>query len=195
MLTNIIVLVIAHILTLWAFRAWLNSDQFDKVAYSPKLMRTIALRTALLYILLGAVCWLFAENALILLLMIVAASLLLLSFGVFAAYDLAESVIGFYSFLFRWILGFPPEELWISPMKEYKHPDTQPAHLIGKSGFTQSPLRPVGNVCIDNQKYEAVSDSGFIEKDTPVSVIAVKNNTLIVRIDPIKNPVNPVNPV
>jgi len=173
--------MIAYILSLWVFRVWLSSDCFEKVAYTPKLMRTIALRTALLYLLLGLICRVFELNAFILLLIIVLVSLLTLVFIVLGLDINALIMIELYSFLFHWILGFPPKELWISPNKIYKHPDNQPTHLIGKSGFAQTPLRPVGNVCVDNQKYQAISESGFIEKDTPISVISVRNNDLIVR--------------
>ena len=43
--------------------------------------------------------------------------------------------------------------------------------LVGKKGQAISILAPTGLVLIDGQSYEAHSQSGFIEKGTPVEVI------------------------
>ncbi len=60
---------------------------------------------------------------------------------------------------------------------------TQPVglvHLIGMEGFVVSVLRPGGKVDVSGKTYEAVADTGMIEKDTPVLVKSVKGYTLVV---------------
>ncbi len=53
--------------------------------------------------------------------------------------------------------------------------------LIGKSGITLSSLRPMGNVEIDNEVYEASSLVGYIEKGESVVVTGIENSVLIVK--------------
>jgi membrane-bound serine protease (ClpP class) len=60
---------------------------------------------------------------------------------------------------------------------------TQPvglSHLIGVEGLVVSVLRPGGKVEVAGKTYEAVADTGMIEKDTPVRVKSVKGYTLVV---------------
>lgn len=47
--------------------------------------------------------------------------------------------------------------------------------LIGKEGIAATVLRPSGKVTIDNELYDAVSGSGFIEKDTKVIIVHFEN--------------------
>ena len=51
--------------------------------------------------------------------------------------------------------------------------------LIGKQGKAAASLAPTGLVMIDEQNYEARSESGFIEKGTPVKVVEQTNLELI----------------
>lgn len=53
--------------------------------------------------------------------------------------------------------------------------------LIGKGGVALSTLRPVGNVEIDNEVYEASVPVGYIEKGERVVVIGMENSVLIVK--------------
>lgn len=52
--------------------------------------------------------------------------------------------------------------------------------LIGKEGVAATVLRPSGKVSIDGESYDAVSDSGFIEKGTPVKVVKFENAQIYV---------------
>lgn len=47
--------------------------------------------------------------------------------------------------------------------------------LIGKEGIAATVLRPSGKVLLDGQLYDGVSESGFIEKGTPIRVIRFEN--------------------
>lgn len=62
------------------------------------------------------------------------------------------------------------------------HKDLEDAHsspsltpLIGKEGTAFTVLRPSGKVMIDNELYDGISDSGFIEKGTKVKVVRFEN--------------------
>lgn len=52
--------------------------------------------------------------------------------------------------------------------------------LIGKEGLAATVLRPSGKVAIDDETYDAVSDSGFIDKGTPVKVVKFENAQIYV---------------
>ena len=43
--------------------------------------------------------------------------------------------------------------------------------LIGKEGTAATVLRPSGKVSIEGELYDGVSESGFIEKGTPIKVV------------------------
>ena len=47
--------------------------------------------------------------------------------------------------------------------------------LVGKTGKAMTVLRPSGKVMIDNEMYDAVSNQGFIDSGTTVTVVKVEN--------------------
>lgn len=53
--------------------------------------------------------------------------------------------------------------------------------LIGKIGTVAKPLRPVGICQFDEKKVTCVSETGFLEKGTNVTVIDVEGNKITVR--------------
>ncbi|MCX7744812.1 MAG: nodulation protein NfeD [Flavobacteriales bacterium] len=53
--------------------------------------------------------------------------------------------------------------------------------LIGKQGVAISTLRPVGNIEIDNEVYEASVPVGYIDKGEAVVVTGIDNSVLIVK--------------
>ncbi|MCC8142613.1 MAG: nodulation protein NfeD, partial [Tannerellaceae bacterium] len=54
-------------------------------------------------------------------------------------------------------------------------------NLIGAEGVAATVLRPSGKVSIGGELYDGVSDSGFIEKGTPVKVIRFENAQIYVQ--------------
>lgn len=54
--------------------------------------------------------------------------------------------------------------------------------LVGKQGKTRTDLRPSGKVTIDGVVYDAVSESGFIPKDTVVEVLRYEMGQLYVSV-------------
>ena len=55
--------------------------------------------------------------------------------------------------------------------------------LIGQTGVATTVLQPSGKADIANQSYGVRSQSGFIKAGTPVRVVAVESNQLIVQAD------------
>lgn len=54
--------------------------------------------------------------------------------------------------------------------------------MVGSTGTAVSILRPSGKIEIDNDLFDAIAETGFIEKGTKVLVIGVSNTQLIVRM-------------
>ena len=53
--------------------------------------------------------------------------------------------------------------------------------LIGREGVVSTELKPAGHILIDGQLYQALSETGFIEKGNSVKVVGGKGSHLIVR--------------
>jgi membrane-bound ClpP family serine protease len=53
--------------------------------------------------------------------------------------------------------------------------------LVGSAGTVVSALRPAGKATIDGKRVDVVSDSEFIARDTPVTVVAVEGGRVVVR--------------
>jgi membrane-bound serine protease (ClpP class) len=58
--------------------------------------------------------------------------------------------------------------------------DARLGTLIGAIGVADTPLRPSGNINIDNHIYDAKSEFGFIDKGTQVTVTRFENSQLYV---------------
>ena len=54
-------------------------------------------------------------------------------------------------------------------------------NMTGKSGKAFTMLRPAGKVEIDNEVFDAVAESGFIDKGEDILVVNYENAQLIVR--------------
>lgn len=54
-------------------------------------------------------------------------------------------------------------------------------YLMDKDGITISELRPTGFIEIDGEKYDALSEGGFLLKNTPVKVVKVEGSKIFVR--------------
>jgi len=60
--------------------------------------------------------------------------------------------------------------------------DSQQQMMLGVSGIAASILRPAGKIDIDGEIYDAVAETGYISKGTPVEVIGMSNTQLVVKI-------------
>ncbi len=54
--------------------------------------------------------------------------------------------------------------------------------MVGKRGTALSDLRPAGHVSLEGKRYQAVSRTGYIEKDSEVEAIAGEGAHLIVKL-------------
>ena len=58
-----------------------------------------------------------------------------------------------------------------------------PGHLIGKTGVAHTPLRPAGIAELDGMRLNVVTEGDYIEKGTPVRVVRVAGNRIVVAVD------------
>lgn len=63
----------------------------------------------------------------------------------------------------------------------YTISDNKYAQMLGKTAIAHTILRPAGKIEIDNQVFDATSESAFIEKGTSVIVTHYQNGQLFVR--------------
>ncbi len=82
----------------------------------------------------------------------------------------------------EWSFGFPTLILTPSPQSD-THSSKLKSELIGVVGITTSPLRPSGDIKIDEQELLAISDDGrLIEVGTQIVVTGIRNGRASVRI-------------
>ena len=67
-----------------------------------------------------------------------------------------------------------------SPEAGYRAP-ADFSHLVGKKGVALTPLRPAGTVIIDEQRYDVVSDGGFIGANSSIEVVKSEGTRVVVR--------------
>lgn len=82
----------------------------------------------------------------------------------------------------EWAFGFPQLVLHPTRQVEDSGPTNCEHSLLDKSGTTLSPLRPVGEACIEGTTVTVGSDDGcLIEASTHVIVTSYRNGRLYVR--------------
>lgn len=65
--------------------------------------------------------------------------------------------------------------------KDFKSYDDSQQWLNGRTGTAHSDLRPAGIALIDGKKIDVVSEAGFVVRGSPVKVIEVTGNRVVVR--------------
>ena len=53
--------------------------------------------------------------------------------------------------------------------------------LVGRSGRTITPLRPAGTAVIDGERYDVVSEGGFVDPERLITVVRVEGTRVVVR--------------
>ena len=53
--------------------------------------------------------------------------------------------------------------------------------LIGREGVAHTFLRPAGTAVVDGKRLDVVAESGMIESGSPVRIVAVQENRIVVR--------------
>jgi membrane-bound serine protease (ClpP class) len=61
------------------------------------------------------------------------------------------------------------------------HTDHPYGELLGKTGITETKLRPSGMILVDGKRFSAVADGEFMDENTPVRVIRTEGNRIVVR--------------
>jgi hypothetical protein len=74
----------------------------------------------------------------------------------------------------------------VLPMEDPRHVLPQ---LIGRIGRAKTLMLPGGTVLIDGRIYEAISEGTSIDENTPVRVVQVRHNRLVVR--QVEGPLSP----
>lgn len=65
--------------------------------------------------------------------------------------------------------------------RDFKSYDNHLDALLGQSGVAHTDLRPAGIALIGQQKIDVLSEAGFVTRGTPVKVIQVAGNRVVVR--------------
>jgi len=66
-------------------------------------------------------------------------------------------------------------------LDESKSYDDERNSLVGLTGVAVTDLRPAGTAKIDGKRVDVVTEGGFVEKDSPVSVVEVEGSRIVVR--------------
>ena len=86
---------------------------------------------------------------------------------------------------FLWFKFFPRTKagkrlLAENDAQEWRSYDPEYEKLLGQSGEAQTILRPSGKVMINGKKYDVVTQGEILEAGTPVKVIEVEGNRIVV---------------
>lgn len=57
-----------------------------------------------------------------------------------------------------------------------------PKELIGRTGIAATDLKPSGHILVDDRPFQALSKTGYIDKDTPIQILGGQGSHLIVKI-------------
>ena len=65
-----------------------------------------------------------------------------------------------------------------------KSPESAAPHrLVGVKGVAETPLRPAGRATVDGVRMDVVTEGGYIDAETPLRVIEVSGNRVVVRAE------------
>lgn len=86
---------------------------------------------------------------------------------------------------YAWIRLFPKSSIGQKMTltvdgKAFKPTDFQQA-LLGKTGITQSELRPAGYALIEGKRIDVVSEGGIVDSNMPVRIVKIEGTRVVVR--------------
>ncbi|MCE7794254.1 nodulation protein NfeD [Salipaludibacillus sp. CUR1] len=90
------------------------------------------------------------------------------------------------SYLFTKV--FPKRNMWdkmllkdkLSSEHGYNSMNETYQDLVGKTGLTKTPFRPIGTIEVDGKLYSATADNQWLKEDTKVKVISVDGTRIVV---------------
>lgn len=105
-----------------------------------------------------------------------------------AAYIVSAVLVVGISAFFVLIKVFPNSRLWknltlhMSSTSDKGYvSNTTHESLLGREGEAHTTLRPAGTARFDDMYRDVVTEGGFIEKGTPIRVVAVEGGRIVVR--------------
>lgn len=80
------------------------------------------------------------------------------------------------------ILQVPPETRYTGASTRFagRHVPVPPAELVGRRGVAATDLRPAGIMELDGERLDVVTEGAFVRRGTPVRVIEVGGNRIVV---------------
>jgi membrane-bound serine protease (ClpP class) len=73
------------------------------------------------------------------------------------------------------------KKMFLAETQSARAQSKQPNDWIGHEGVAQTVLRPAGAALIDGQRLDVVAESGMIESGSPIKIVAVHENRLVVK--------------
>lgn len=169
---------------------WAKSDDPEKPGDIEARLPKAIIRYSLFFLGLLAFCWYVNLGVWPIFLTLLVIGLF---FSAIAGNSLAPEFmfIATAGVLREWAFGFP--HLILTPNTQ-SHPsksnESQVNDLVGARAVTISPLRPAGEIRVNDEEFAAISDDGtLIEKGSEVVIVAIQNSRARVRL-PASNPPN-----
>lgn len=165
---------------LWHCRRWSTSVCLENGVEVSHRWPAARRRIVLLFMVVTGACWLFDLPAWLVVTLLGLAGVI---GSVVSDFDHALVLVPW--LIREWAFGFP--HLILQPSvgsTDNSHVDrqSQATELFGARGTVVSPLRPCGQVQLDDQRVQAVSESGqFIDQGTLVIVCGLKGEEICVR--------------
>ncbi|MDQ0158638.1 NfeD family protein [Alkalibacillus salilacus] len=110
-----------------------------------------------------------------------------------ASYSIAGVILGSVcSLILLKVPKLPKRKMWgkmtlkdqLTSDQGYNSINDSHTKLIGKTGVTETVLRPTGTIVIDDERYDAVSQAEWIERGKTIKVISVDGTRILVeRLD------------
>ncbi|NNE01080.1 MAG: NfeD family protein [Pirellulaceae bacterium] len=173
----------AYLSVLIATSLWIYFSKQRLVQRSYGTIVRISIRLAIVFALVLSICW-YAKLAT----WVFGATIVAI---VMLGFLIDLPVSGFVSFAIlyviqQFVLGFPARHEWVmgpdGPTAAGSNIVDKRTELVGRTATTFSPLRPIGEVCVGEQKHSAIANNGqLINEGKEVVIIAVRNGKLIVR--------------
>ena len=167
-------------LFVWNFNRWAVADDADTTVDLSQRLPTARWRVIALFGGILAACWFLNFSA-----WSVFAFIMAVGFGVAmlfgeSAGEFAPLVTAY--IIREWAFGFP-QLILQPPSPEATRPTAQQeSELIGKSGITTSPLRPIGDAEIDGTVMSvSAHDGSLLDEGTEVTIVAYRNGQLRVQ--------------
>lgn len=82
-----------------------------------------------------------------------------------------------------WLRFFPNSKAGKVFVSKGKSGDlgAEPKELLNEEGIALTPLRPSGTALLRGKRTDVVTEGGFVEKGTPVRVVQIEGNRVVVR--------------